>query len=185
MHRDPNFPFIFAPFIHNLKFRSFALVLTKSKQGKRLISRPFYSLVGCKAYFDSCSGKSPQIEGELYSRQSRTLQCPLHHRWINSYPLQWLNHNLCYILVLLADNAFFLFSFFCLNRLRILASQSGIEHVPPAVEAPSLNYWTTREVYPCQYWRKLRNAFASHYLACFIHIIQNHFGFRRDIFWLT
>lgn len=42
MHRDPNFPFIFAPFIHNLKFRSFALVLTKSKQGKRLISRPFY-----------------------------------------------------------------------------------------------------------------------------------------------
>ena len=42
MHKDPKFPFIFASFIHNLKFRSFAPVLTKSKQAKRLISRPFY-----------------------------------------------------------------------------------------------------------------------------------------------
>ena len=45
---------------------------------------------------------------------------------------------------------FFFFSFFifspCCATCRILVSRLGIKSVPPALEAQSLNHWTTREV---------------------------------------
>ena len=50
---------------------------------------------------------------------------------------------------------FFFFFFFwpCHMACRILVPQPGIELVPPAVEARSLNHWTTREIPEKCYFR--------------------------------
>ena len=44
------------------------------------------------------------------------------------------------------ENNFFFFFLPCREARRILVPRPGIEPAPPAVEAQSLNCWTTREV---------------------------------------
>ena len=44
------------------------------------------------------------------------------------------------------EKNFFFFSLLCLGALRILVPRPGMEPMPPALGAWSLNHWTTREV---------------------------------------
>ena len=54
------------------------------------------------------------------------------------------------VVVVVVHHGFFFFCisfYFCIPMARgILVPQPGIEPVPLALEAPSLNHWTTREV---------------------------------------
>ena len=52
----------------------------------------------------------------------------------------------------------FLFLFWpCHTTCGVLVSQPGIEPMPPAVEAQSLNHWTAREVPTVTSFRMLNN----------------------------
>ena len=55
----------------------------------------------------------------------------------------------------------------CLTTWGILVTPPGIEPVPPAVEAPSANHWTTREVPPSHFWLyHLLQIFTPGFTAC-------------------
>ena len=73
--------------------------------------------------------------------------------WLQQWSTQYLIYLTYTSIYLTPSNTFLLFvcsslGFFGHNHkaCRILALQPGIEPVPPAVEAQSLNRWTTREV---------------------------------------
>ena len=99
------------------------------------------------------------------------------------------------------------FFFFSPCAGRILVPLPGIKHVPPAVEANSLNHWTTREV--CLDASLLRSPSLSRSYTCQVSTLEGEFlllfslgtslsaswsqcqkslggpGFEVETFWLT
>ena len=67
---------------------------------------------------------------------------------------------------------FFFFNFWLHHACEILVPQTGIQPKPPAVEAWSLNHYTTREV-PCIYFKLPQISLQNKTISNFFF----HFGF--------
>ena len=85
----------------------------------------------------------------------------------------------------------FVFCFFWLCRAACRTSQPGIEPVPPAVEARSLNHWTTREVPPqfflvvlCLIWPEVCVASCLYYISKNIQPVNYFIVYALGFLWL-
>ena len=60
--------------------------------------------------------------------------------------LTYFNFLIKNVLFHVRDSVIFVFYFFAMCHVGILVPQLGIKALSPAMEAQSLNHWTTREV---------------------------------------
>ena len=77
----------------------------------------------------------------MLAKKSVLIRSPADYSARSSLRSTWFTSQLCLV--------FFFFFQLCHLACRILVPWSGIESVPPEVEAWSLNHWTTKEVRQC------------------------------------